>query len=75
MEPIHLLPSVTGSTAPPARHHNLPVPVQKLAPIPSRPVPPVKVHKSGPAPKTKPCYGMEIPIRAGVYAAPAQYLG
>lgn len=76
MDPIHLLPKVTGATAPHARTVNLPVPVHKVAPIPHLPIPPVKVQKTHtPAPKTKPCYGMEIPIRSGVYAAPVAYIG
>lgn len=76
MEPLHLLPPVSGSSTPHRKETNLPVPVMKLPAPPVRPVPRVDVTKNARhAPKTKMAYGMigaEKAVRDGV---PHEYTG
>lgn len=64
MEPAHIPPAVDPSKAPRARPHDLKVPVL------SNPIRAAAAPKGVPtlriagvkAPKTKPCYGMTLPI-------------
>ena len=76
MEPLHLLPAVTGSSAPRRKEANLPVPVMALPTIPKRPVPRVSVMKNArSAPKTKMCYGMIAPVKDVRDGVPHEYTG
>lgn len=76
MEPLHLLPSVTGSTAPHRKPADLPVPVMKLPTPPKRAVPRVEVHKNArAAPKTKCAYGMIGAVKDVRDGVPHEYTG
>ena len=60
----------------PMRAVHLPnVPVTKNAVVPKHAAKPVKVMKDGPAPKTRPCYGMAQPYKAGIHGVSLMYVG
>lgn len=76
MEPLHLLPAVSGSSGPRRKETNLPVPVMKLPAPPKRPIPRVDVMKNArSAPKTKMPYGMIGPVKDVRDGVPHEYTG
>lgn len=75
MEPLHLLPPVTGTTTPYVKHKDLPVPVIPLPKPPKRMVPGVPVKPAGKAPKTKMAYGMIAPVKEVRSHVPHEYTG
>lgn len=76
MEPLHLLPPVTGSSAPRRKESNLSVPVLPLPTPPRRIIPPVDVMKNArSAPKTKMAYGMIAAVKDVRDGVPADYKG
>ena len=68
-------PPIDASKVPMARFILPNVPVLALMKPHEKAAPPVKVHPSGPAPKTKPCYGMARPIMATIDGTPLMYRG
>lgn len=68
-------PPIDPSKVPMRAVHLPNVPVMKNPAVPRLHAMPVHVEKSGPAPKTKPCYGMAKPYMAGIHGVPLAYVG
>ena len=70
------LPAVDPSKAPMRPVHLPNVPVVRLPVPPTRPMPKVQVEKCHEAaPKTKPSYGMTLPIMKGISGVPLMFRG
>jgi hypothetical protein len=64
MDPLHPLPSVDPARAPVKKPHIANVPVMPN-PMMKAPAPKaVPTHSGVKAPKTRPCYGMTLPVRS-----------